>query len=110
MTSTHPITVGEELRTSEELSGIRALVSAAVGATGPTGPTGPAGSTGPAGGGATGPTGVTGATGPTGATGATGPAFATSFSVTGSRGGNAALANLLAGLAGIGLVIDNTSA
>jgi hypothetical protein len=110
VTSTHNITISEELRTSEEIAGIRALVSASVGATGPVGATGATGPVGATGAGATGPTGPTGATGPAGATGATGPRIGPAFSLTGAKGGNTALANLIAGLAGLGVLVDNTSA
>ena len=87
----HRITVGEELRFGEEIAQVRTAMAAATS------------------GSIVGPTGPTGATGPAGATGATGPTPGPRQTVTGSRGGNAALASLLTALATLGLITDSTS-
>lgn len=85
------LTVANEIRTNEEVAQVRAAVAAA------------------SSGSIVGPTGPTGATGPAGATGATGPMPSPAVDVTGSRGGNAALANLLTALATLGLITDSTT-
>lgn len=118
-----PATVGSSILKGDGLGGFTAAVAGIdYGLTGPTGATGAQGSTGMTG--LTGATGMTGATGSglpnggvTGAlvvkTGTADGAFGflnNPTNVSGSRGGNAALANLLTALAGLGIITDSTTA